>query len=109
MWTIAHFRHIPDAAAGAGAGINRAFVFPMRGAGGAFDISPRAGARINAIALHELIERFKIISDPLGRYDRSLIPIESQPLQIETGLLIRPLLDARRIDVLDAQHDSSAA
>jgi hypothetical protein len=40
--------------------------------------------------------------------DRSVVPVQSEPAQVFDRLLIRPALDARAVEVFDAQDDPPA-
>jgi len=92
----------------ADAGVNQTFMLQMWGTGGTFDIAARTATRIDQLRCHEVLKSSTIKRQALRLDDWTFIPIQAKPLQVAYCLLVRPLLDARRIDVLNAQHHSAA-
>src|SRR5262245_14928414 len=84
-------------------------MFGVRGAGGIFNISSAASARIDQFALPKIGKYALIVGQSLGLDVGAVVPIESEPAKIVDGLLGCTGFDARGIDVLDAQDDPSAA
>ena len=77
----------------------------VRCAGGPFDVGARAGAGIDELASFELFKGLPVTGQPLRLNERDVVPVEPEPAQVGARLLGGPGLDARRIDVLDAQDN----
>src|SRR6185437_6438031 len=92
----------------AGAGIHIGPILGMRRAGRQIDFTPTADAGISAPVFDQLLNRFGIKFEPAALIDRTLIPVDAEPAKIVDRLSVRSDLDARPIEVFDAQNDLPA-
>ena len=79
----------------------------VRRAGGPLDVGARAGAGIDELLGLQTLEGGLVERQAFGLHDGAIVPLEPEPVQIGARFLGSAGLDARRIDVLDAQDDAA--
>src|SRR5687767_10893698 len=78
----------------------------MRRAQCRLDIAPGADAVIPVILIEHSLDGILIALSALGLIDRTLVPVEPEPLQIFDCLLVGSFLDPRAVEVLDSEDNA---